>query len=238
MNCINRNFWWIIADDYRMTVGCAPDLMSFWLMEKLVHTIKLPSDTDLAKTTFRCDRGFIFALQQLPRLNCLRLTAINLADYTHKPLQLYKPPRGFNRYVNILYNIFNWFWCLRLRLQAEEGVYAWRGNRGVLPTRSCLLEHGNGNVDLMWCLVAPNLAVRQMADHGATAARVRMPHAEGDAPSAVAYHPAMQFVCAQSPPPSARAQLSTAVASAAAAAALLRLYLRPTLYLLLWLREF
>lgn len=87
----------VVEDDYRMTVGCAPDLMSFWLMEKLVHTIKLPSDTDLAKTTFRCDRGFIFALQQLPRLNCLRLTAINLADYTHKPLQLYKPPRGFNR---------------------------------------------------------------------------------------------------------------------------------------------
>ncbi|CAG9865118.1 unnamed protein product [Phyllotreta striolata] len=88
-----------IEDYDDLIMGCGENKITLWNIEfgHIIATIELNDiKTPLSTLWVKCDRGFLFALQQCVDGE-LRLIAINGINHSWKKLANYFPPEGFDR---------------------------------------------------------------------------------------------------------------------------------------------
>ncbi|CAG9817597.1 unnamed protein product [Phaedon cochleariae] len=115
-----------IEDCDSLIMGCGENKITLWNVEfgYIVATIELSEiKSPLSTLWVKCDRGFLFALQQCVDRE-LRLVAINGMNHSWKKLASYLPPEGFDRLRGV---------CLENGLLLsfyDQGILCWKAESG------------------------------------------------------------------------------------------------------------
>nr|CAI5868458.1 unnamed protein product [Callosobruchus analis] len=124
-----------IEDCENLIMGCGENKISLWNVEHgyKIATIELSEiKTPLSTLWVKCDRGFLFALQQCVDRE-LRLVAINGMNNSWKKLASYCPPAGFDRLKGV---------CIEngmLLSFYDKGILCWNAETGE-PVEEIPLE--------------------------------------------------------------------------------------------------
>ncbi|XP_028140443.2 uncharacterized protein LOC114334576 [Diabrotica virgifera virgifera] len=128
------------VEDYDdLIMGCGENKISLWNLQfgNIIATIELNDiKTPLSTLWVKCDRGFLFALQQCVDRE-LRLVAINGINHSWKKLASYFPPEGFDRLKGV---------CIDNGLLLsfyDQGILCWNTETGE-P-----VEEINGETDVI-----------------------------------------------------------------------------------------
>lgn len=109
-----------------LIMGCGENKVTLWNVEfgHIIATIELNEiKTPLSTLWVKCDRGFLFALQQCVDRE-LRLIAINGINHSWKKLASYYPPEGFDRLKGV---------CIENGLLLsfyDQGILCWNAETG------------------------------------------------------------------------------------------------------------
>ncbi|XP_056629611.1 putative leucine-rich repeat-containing protein DDB_G0290503 [Diorhabda sublineata] len=124
-------------DDFDdLIMGCGENKITLWNIEfgHIIATIELNEiKTPLSTLWVKCDRGFLFALQQCVDRE-LRLIAINGINHSWKKLASYFPPEGFDRLKGV---------CIENGLLLsfyDQGILCWNAETGE-PIEEINTEH-------------------------------------------------------------------------------------------------
>ncbi|XP_072382846.1 uncharacterized protein [Diabrotica undecimpunctata] len=128
------------VEDYDdLIMGCGENKITLWNIQfgNIIATIELNDiKTPLSTLWVKCDRGFLFALQQCVDRE-LRLVAINGINHSWKKLASYFPPEGFDRLKGV---------CIDNGLLLsfyDQGILCWNAETGE-P-----VEEINGETDVI-----------------------------------------------------------------------------------------
>ncbi|KAG5878226.1 hypothetical protein JTB14_020803 [Gonioctena quinquepunctata] len=124
-----------IEDCDNLIMGCGENKITLWNVEfgYIIATVELTEiKSPLSTLWVKCDRGFLFALQQCVDRE-LRLIAINGTNHSWKKLASYFPPEGFDRLRGV---------CVENGLLLsfyDQGILCWKAETGE-PIEEVSLE--------------------------------------------------------------------------------------------------